>query len=110
MPTARSARQHRSAHASPPRVQRRARRPIPAAGARAELDVAARGDTLDLMLQVRDLSVEVGGRLVVDHASFTVVAREKVGLVGRNGAGKTSLFRVLGGEVEPTLGRVIRKG
>jgi ATPase subunit of ABC transporter with duplicated ATPase domains len=62
------------------------------------------------MLQVRDLSVEVGGRLVVDHASFTVVARDKVGLVGRNGAGKTSLFRVLGGEVEPTLGRVIRKG
>jgi ATPase subunit of ABC transporter with duplicated ATPase domains len=62
------------------------------------------------VLQVRDLSVEVGGRLVVDHASFTVVARDKVGLVGRNGAGKTSLFRVLGGEVEPTLGRVIRKG
>jgi ATPase subunit of ABC transporter with duplicated ATPase domains len=62
------------------------------------------------MLQVRDVSVEVGGRLVVDHASFTVVARDKVGLVGRNGAGKTSLFRVLGGEVEPTLGRVVRKG
>ena len=48
------------------------------------------------------ISVEVGGRLVVDHATFTVVARDKVGLVGRNGAGKTSLFKVLGGEVEPT--------
>ena len=40
-----------------------------------------------------------GGRrtLVVAGASFTVRARDKVGLVGRNGAGKTSLLRVLGG-------------
>src|SRR6478735_833190 len=36
--------------------------------------------------------------------------RDKVGLVGRNGAGKTSLFKVLGGEAEPSAGRVIRKG
>jgi ATPase subunit of ABC transporter with duplicated ATPase domains len=62
------------------------------------------------VLQVQDVSVEVGGRLVVSHASFTVMPRDKVGLVGRNGAGKTSFFRVLGGEVEPTLGRVVRKG
>src|SRR5688500_11332242 len=36
--------------------------------------------------------------------------RDKVGLVGRNGAGKPSLFRVLGGENEPSAGRVLRKG
>ena len=41
--------------------------------------------------------MEVGGRLVVEGASLTVRARDKVGLVGRNGAGKTSLLRVLGG-------------
>ena len=62
------------------------------------------------MLQVQALSVEVGGRLVVDQATFTVMPKDKVGLVGRNGAGKTSLFKVLGGDVEPTLGKVIRKG
>jgi ATPase subunit of ABC transporter with duplicated ATPase domains len=62
------------------------------------------------MLQAQGLSVEVGGRLVVEAADFTVMARDKVGLVGRNGAGKTSLFRVLGGEVEPFAGRVLRKG
>jgi ATPase subunit of ABC transporter with duplicated ATPase domains len=62
------------------------------------------------VLQVQALSVEVGGRLVVDQATFTVMAKDKVGLVGRNGAGKTSLFKVLGGDVEPTLGKVIRKG
>ncbi len=62
------------------------------------------------MLQAQALSVEVGGRLVVESADFTVMSRDKVGLVGRNGAGKTSLFRVLGGEVEPSAGRVLRKG
>ena len=62
------------------------------------------------MLQAQGLSVEVGGRLVVESADFTVMARDKVGIVGRNGAGKTSLFRVLGGEVEPAAGRVVRKG
>ena len=36
--------------------------------------------------------------------------RDKVGLVGRNGAGKTSLFKVLGGAAEPKAGRVVRKG
>ncbi len=62
------------------------------------------------MLQAQALSVEVGGRLVVESASFTVAPRDKVGIVGRNGAGKTSLFRVLGGDAEPSAGRVMRKG
>ena len=63
-----------------------------------------------MVLQAHALSVEVGGRLVVDGATFTVMPRDKVGLVGRNGAGKTSLFKVLGGEAEPAAGTVVRKG
>jgi ATPase subunit of ABC transporter with duplicated ATPase domains len=62
------------------------------------------------VLQVQGVSVEVGGRLVVENASFTVMPRDKVGLVGRNGAGKTSFFRVLGDEVEPVAGRIVRRG
>ncbi|MDQ3469732.1 MAG: ATP-binding cassette domain-containing protein [Actinomycetota bacterium] len=62
------------------------------------------------MLQAKGLSVEVGGRLVVESAEFTVMPRDKVGLVGRNGAGKTSLVRVLGGEAEAAAGHVVRKG
>ena len=62
------------------------------------------------MLQVQALSVEVGGRQIIDGASFTVMPRDKVGLVGRNGAGKTTLFRVLGGALEHTGGKVLRKG
>jgi ATPase subunit of ABC transporter with duplicated ATPase domains len=62
------------------------------------------------MLQAQGLTVEVGGRVVVANANFTVMPRDKVGIVGRNGAGKTSMFKVLGGESEPSAGKVLRKG
>ncbi|HEX2040215.1 MAG TPA: ABC-F family ATP-binding cassette domain-containing protein [Acidimicrobiales bacterium] len=62
------------------------------------------------MLQARSLSVEVGGRLTLVEASFTVRAGDKVGLVGRNGAGKTSLLKVLAGEAPAAGGVVLRRG
>ncbi|MEY4371577.1 MAG: hypothetical protein RL219_346 [Actinomycetota bacterium] len=62
------------------------------------------------MLQVSGLTVEVGGRVVLEGASFTIMPRDKVGLVGRNGAGKTSLFRTLGGELAPAAGNIVKKG
>ncbi|MCX6536372.1 MAG: ATP-binding cassette domain-containing protein, partial [Actinobacteria bacterium] len=62
------------------------------------------------MLQVKDLCVEIGGKMVVNGASFAVMPRDKVGLVGRNGAGKTTLFKVLGGANEPKSGTINRKG
>jgi ATPase subunit of ABC transporter with duplicated ATPase domains len=62
------------------------------------------------VLQARDLSVEVGGRLTLVKASFTVRAGEKVGLVGRNGTGKTSLLKVLAGEAPPAGGTCVHPG
>ncbi|HSL58698.1 MAG TPA: ABC-F family ATP-binding cassette domain-containing protein [Acidimicrobiales bacterium] len=58
------------------------------------------------MIQVRDLAVEVGGKLLAEGISFDVRAKDKVGLVGRNGAGKTSLFKTIGGGLPPKAGRV----
>src|SRR2546421_9629102 len=58
------------------------------------------------VLQARSLSVEVGGRLTLVEASFTIRAGDKAGLVGRNGAGKTSLIRVLAGQNPPHTGAV----
>ncbi len=46
----------------------------------------------------------------MEEASFLVRAGDKVGLVGRNGAGKTSLLKVLGGEVPATAGTVTVQG
>ncbi len=50
------------------------------------------------MLKVDDLTVEVAGRVLVRGASFTVADGEKVAIVGRNGAGKSSLVSVLLGQ------------
>jgi ATPase subunit of ABC transporter with duplicated ATPase domains len=62
------------------------------------------------VLQVRNLAVEVAGRRVLSDASFTAVAGDKVGLVGRNGAGKTSLLKVLAGEDGAAAGVALRQG
>ncbi len=47
------------------------------------------------------LRLEIGQRVLLDDASFVVGAGEKVGLVGRNGAGKSSFVSVLVGEAGP---------
>jgi ATPase subunit of ABC transporter with duplicated ATPase domains len=62
------------------------------------------------MLQVRNLAIDVVARRVLSDASFTVAAGDKVGLVGRNGAGKTSLLKVLAGENDAAAGLVLRQG
>ncbi|MBX3284113.1 MAG: ABC-F family ATP-binding cassette domain-containing protein [Actinobacteria bacterium] len=62
------------------------------------------------MLQVSGLRVDVGGVTLIDGVSFTVRAGEKVGLVGRNGAGKTSMLKVIGGANEASRGSVSYQG
>jgi ATPase subunit of ABC transporter with duplicated ATPase domains len=65
---------------------------------------------MDAVLEALDLTVEVGGRVTLEEASFTVRAGDKVGLVGRNGAGKTSLLKVLAGDAEPAGGKTAVRG
>ena len=62
------------------------------------------------MLQVRNLAIDVAARRVLSDASFTVAAGDKAGLVGRNGAGKTSLLKVLAEETDAASGIVLRRG
>ncbi|HTW08330.1 MAG TPA: ABC-F family ATP-binding cassette domain-containing protein [Acidimicrobiales bacterium] len=65
---------------------------------------------MESMLEAHDLSVEIGGRLTLAGASFAVKPGDKVGLVGRNGAGKTSLLKVLSGELAAAGGSVRLQG
>ncbi len=58
------------------------------------------------MLIIDSLSVRVAGRLLIDNASARIPDGARVGLVGRNGAGKTSLFRVIAGEIPAEHGGV----
>jgi ATPase subunit of ABC transporter with duplicated ATPase domains len=64
----------------------------------------------DPMITVHDLEVRAGARLLMQNVSFRVAAGDKVGLVGRNGAGKTTMTRLLAGEGLPAAGKVLRTG
>lgn len=62
------------------------------------------------MIRAEDLAVEVAGRRLVESASFLLQPGDKAGLVGVNGAGKTSLLEVLAGEADAVAGQVSRRG
>jgi len=58
------------------------------------------------MLIINDLSLRIAGRLLLDHASLTLPAGTKAGLIGRNGTGKTTLFRAITGEFSSESGSI----
>ena len=58
------------------------------------------------MLIINDLSLRIAGRLLLDHASLTLPAGTKAGLVGRNGTGKTTLFKAITGDLASETGSV----
>lgn len=62
------------------------------------------------LLETQQLVKSYSGRTVVDEVSISVGQRSIVGLLGRNGAGKTTSFRMCMGMIVPEAGRVIFEG
>ena len=62
------------------------------------------------MLKVENLTRRYGGFLAVDHVTFSVGKGEIVGLLGHNGAGKTTIMKMLSGYLEPNSGNAILDG
>jgi len=58
------------------------------------------------MLIIDDVSIRIAGRLLLDHASLTLPAGSKAGFVGRNGTGKTTLFKAITGEMPTETGSI----
>ncbi len=56
------------------------------------------------MITLRNLTLRRGAKVLLDQVSVTIHAGEKVGLVGRNGAGKSSLFALLAGQLHEDRG------
>jgi ATPase subunit of ABC transporter with duplicated ATPase domains len=61
------------------------------------------------MITATDLELRAGARILLEPTSLRVQPGDRIGLVGRNGAGKTTSLRVLAGETMPHAGTVERK-
>ena len=60
----------------------------------------------ETVLEIQDLTKHFGDVRAVNHLNLIVRRGEMFGMVGPDGAGKTTTLRILGGILEPTSGRV----
>ncbi|MBI1274524.1 ATP-binding cassette domain-containing protein [bacterium] len=58
------------------------------------------------MLTIQDLTYRIAGRTLFDNTSFNLSAGHRVGLVGPNGTGKSTLFKLISGELTPDGGEI----
>ncbi|MFM9987197.1 ABC-F family ATP-binding cassette domain-containing protein [Flavobacterium sp.] len=59
------------------------------------------------MLTISNLSVQFGKRILFDEVNTTFVQGNCYGIIGANGAGKSTFLKIIAGEIDPTSGRVI---
>src|SRR6201995_766480 len=58
------------------------------------------------MLSISEISIRIAGRLLIDHGSVQIVPGARIGFVGRNGVGKSTLFRAIRGELPTETGTI----
>src|SRR5215471_5290647 len=58
------------------------------------------------MLVINEISLRIAGQMLLDGASARIAAGSRVGLIGRNGVGKTTLFRAIAGDIAPERGDI----
>ena len=59
-----------------------------------------------MLLSYRNLTVSFGGPKLLDNAGLTIAKRERICLLGRNGEGKSTLLRIINGEIESDKGEI----
>ena len=58
------------------------------------------------MLSLTDITVRLGGRVILDAATVSLPPKSRVGLIGRNGAGTSTLMKTIIGAMDPDGGSV----
>src|SRR5690349_9358492 len=64
---------------------------------------------MSTLLTATDVTVRYGPRAVLDSATLAIEDNDRIGLVGRNGCGKTTFLKVLAGLQAPDIGVVTRR-
>ena len=60
-----------------------------------------------MKLEVRNVSLKINGKIIVENVSLSIMPGEIVGLLGPNGAGKTSTFNLVVGNLKPNKGDIL---
>ena len=58
------------------------------------------------MLNIHNLSVSFGGTYLFEEVTFRLGSGDRVGLVGKNGAGKSTMLKILAGDFKPDSGQI----
>ncbi|HSJ66461.1 MAG TPA: ABC-F family ATP-binding cassette domain-containing protein [Anditalea sp.] len=58
------------------------------------------------MLSINNLSYYIGGRPLYENASLHIKPKDKIGLVGLNGTGKSTLLKIIAGNIQPSSGEI----
>ena len=61
------------------------------------------------LMEVEDVSLAFGDRQLFDEATFTISPGERIGIIGRNGTGKSSLLKILTGQLDSPTGQIHRQ-
>ncbi len=72
----------------------------------AQIDFSATNRQTKQLIELRRVTCQIGNRMLFEKLDFTVTSGMRVGLVGPNGSGKTSLLRLLRGELTPAAGKI----
>lgn len=73
-------------------------------------DVMAKSINTDNLVEVNDVCFEYGRRKIYDHMSLTVPRGKITAILGPSGTGKTTLLRLIGGQLTPTSGNITFNG
>src|SRR5512135_2098505 len=62
-----------------------------------------------VILAAKELEVHYGEQVVLDKASLSIHEGDRIGLVGRNGAGKSTFLKILSGWMQPDHGELAKR-
>jgi ATP-binding cassette subfamily F protein uup len=76
----------------------------------ASIDFAGTERQTKRLVELNDIAIDLGERTIVEHLNFLIANGTRVGLVGPNGSGKTTILRLLTGELAPSQGAINKAG